>query len=158
MSDTENTTTEQQEPLGEAGKKALQAERDARTQADKRVKELEQQLASVQSAFESEKQTLQASIDDLTGRVSEASTEATTAQSQALKLRVALRKGLSEKFADRLQGDDEAALEADADEFAQLTVGQGKTTPKPDLSQGAKGSGGGATSTAQQFADAIPNF
>lgn len=156
MSDTENTATEQQELLGDAGKKALQAERDARAQAEKRAKDLEQQLATVQSAFETEKSTLQASIDDLTGQVSSASTEATTAQAQALKLRVALRKGLSEKFADRLQGDDEASLEADADEFAQLTVGQGKTTPKPDLSQGAKG-GGGETSTAQQFADAV-NF
>src|SRR5690625_2785403 len=38
--------------LGEGGKKALQAERDARKQADKRVAELETQLAQAGSANE----------------------------------------------------------------------------------------------------------
>lgn len=154
MSDPDTTQTDPADQLGEAGKKALQAERDARAQAEKRVKELEQQISTVQSQFEAERETFQASIDDLTGQLSTATNEATEAAGSALKLRVALRKGLPEQFADRLKGDDEAALEADADQFALLTVGQGKTTPKPDLSQGAKG-GRGETSTAQQFADAV---
>lgn len=158
MSDSTTVIEQQGDPqqLGDAGKKALQAERDAREQAEKRVKDLEQQLTTARASFETEKQTLQASIDDLTGQLTNESDRAATAERAALKVRIAARKGLPEHLADRLQGDDEAALEADADQFAQLAVGQGKTMPKPDPSQGAKG-GGGDTSVAQQFADAVKN-
>lgn len=155
MSDSTTPTTEQQgdpEQLGEAGKKALQAERDAREQAEKRVKDLERELASTQSAHEAEKQTMQASIDDLTGQASAEGERAARAEQDALKVRVALRKGLPESFADRLQGDDESALESDADQFVQFAAGRPKT-PAPDPSQGPKGRG--ETSTAQQFADAV---
>ena len=157
MSDSTTPVIEQQgdpQQLGEAGKKALQAERDAREQAEKRVKDLEQQLSSAQSKHEAEKQAMQASIDDLTGQASAESDRAAKAEQNALKVRVALRKGLPESFADRLQGDDEEALESDADQFVQFAAGRPKA-PAPDPSQGPKGRG--ESSVEQQFADAIKN-
>jgi hypothetical protein len=55
--------------------------------------------------------------EKLNDRASGAEKDATTAKSEAARLRVALRKGLTEVQAKRLVGDTEADLEKDADEL-----------------------------------------
>lgn len=55
--------------------------------------------------------------EKLNERASGAETRATNAEREAARLRVALKKGLTETQAKRLVGDDEEALEKDADEL-----------------------------------------
>lgn len=97
------------EQLGDAGKKALERERKARRDAEKRAKELEPYKKRVEEAEEADKterQKLQDRIEQLE-----------PSEHEAAKLRVALRKGLTETQAKRLVGDSEDDLESDADEL-----------------------------------------
>jgi hypothetical protein len=127
--------------LGDAGKRALQAERTARQQA-------EQQLRAVQEQFEAataKAAAFEAANTDLTGRV----------EQQGLniaRLTVAIDKGLPKAFIDRLQGSDEATFAADADSLLALLPQQPVTpaAPRPDPSQGSRAPA--STSPADDFA------
>lgn len=58
-------------------------------------------------------------------KLAETEKRASTSESELIRLRVALRKGLTEKQAARLVGETEEDLEADADEFlAELGGGE----------------------------------
>lgn len=115
----------------------------------KRLKDAEpdlKQLAELRQASQTEAERQQAAL-------SEAQKRAEKAERDALRASVALRKGLPANLAARLQGDDEAALEADADELLSL-VPQDSTprAPRVDLSQGSSAIGAAATSPREQFA------
>lgn len=73
-----------------------------------------------------------------------ANATATQAQQDALRLRVAIAKGLPASLVDRLRGSNEQELTADADELLKLVTppaagGQQPAGPRPDLAQGARG-------------------
>lgn len=131
----DDTTTEPSEPegddeeqLGDAGKKALERERKARRDAEKRAKELEPYKKRVEEAEEADKterQKLQDRIEQLEPSAHEAA-----------KLRVALRKGLTETQAKRLVGESEEDLEADADDL--LASFQTADSTEPDTSRRPK--------------------
>lgn len=90
-----------EEQLGEGGKKALQAEREARKQADKRVAELEAQLAQTGTANEDalkEAQTL----------AQQAQEQLTQAQTEAARYKVAARFGVSTE-----PGEEDAPSDAE---------------------------------------------
>ena len=140
-------------PLGDAGKKALEAERKARRDAEARLKQLEQTLAERADAEKSE-------LEKLTDKLGEAQTNATSAAQSLMRLEVALEKapdgmGISQvrKLAKRLSGDTREALEADAEElFGEFGAGQppsGQPTPKP------KGGNNPAADDESVDADAI---
>lgn len=76
-------------------------------------------------------------VADKTAAAAQAEQQATQAQHEALRLRVALEKGLPADLADRLVGEDRAALEADA---ATLLTLVGKPPPGR-ASDAAAGSG-----------------
>lgn len=108
----QNGATEGETPAGQDDsgtedvsglKSALQKERQARREAEKSLKERE----------DAEKSELQRAQE----AAKEAEQRAEDAEAQALRLKVAARKGLSEKQASRLVGDTEEDLEADADEL-----------------------------------------
>lgn len=136
--------------LGDAGKKALAAERSRANALDKELKALraESELRANAELTELErfKKENAALISDRT-----ASDLAT------IRLQVALEKGIPATLAGRLQGTDYDTLAADADSLAQLVAGNKPTAPKADPSQGAKPTGG-ATSNAQQFAEQLADF
>lgn len=108
------------------------------------------------SKFEEEKSGLAKQIEDTLkesenhkglyaqseGRIKELQAEAEAASKTALKFRVGLDKGLPLPVAERLVGDDEAALTADADTLAELLKkpgdGQGRLAGGPP-----EGGGGG---------------
>lgn len=100
----------------------------ANSAAAKRLAQLEDQ----------QKSTEQRLTDQLTAAV----TRAETAEQAATRLRVALSKGLPADLADRLRGDDEAALSADADALLALVtpatadVDNSTPGPRPDMTQG----------------------
>lgn len=135
--------------LGDGGKKALDAERAARRVAEARVAELENQVTTLTT-------THQQALDAATAAAMEARTEADKASGDVLRYRVALETGVPAKHIGRLQGDTEEALREDAASFVADIV-PGKTTPKPDLSQGPQGDAP-KQSTADQFAAQLADF
>jgi hypothetical protein len=135
--------------LGDAGKKALKAERDRAAAAERQLRTLQAQYDEATSrvtAFEVQ-------VGDLTKQVSERELANT-------RLTVAIEKNLPLKFADRLRGTTPEEIAADADEIVQAlpqpTAGGATTSPKPDPSQGARGPG--KSSPNEQFAAALGEY
>lgn len=111
---TSTTGTEQETPatgeneLGDAGKRALDAERKARAAAEKRLRDAEAKLKAADDAGKSDLERLQGQVADLTKR-------AEAAEAKADRFEVAAAKGLSLAQARRLVGGTKEELEADAD-------------------------------------------
>lgn len=131
--------------LGDAGKKALAAERDARKAAEKASADLQAKLDQIEKANLSELEKAQLAAK-------EAQDELAEITRQNLRNSVALAKGVPADLAEFLTGDTEDELNTKADTLlARLNA---PTTPLPDPSQGAKG-GDGQKSVANQFAAAL---
>lgn len=156
-------------PLGPAGEKAYEAEKEKRRAAtqkvkerDSRIAELEQELASARGETEEERAQREADHAAIT-----------KANAKILKAEVrALASGklsdpsdaLTFLDLDQFEVDDdgdvdqqeiEEAISDLLDRKPYLSAQSGPKSPRPDPSQGARGAA--ETSTAQQFADAI-NF
>jgi hypothetical protein len=131
---TEPTGTEEPQgdpaaELGDAGKKALDTERNARKAAEKAAADLQRQLDEINRANES-------ALEKAQREAKEAQEAAAKATSDALRFRVAAKFGISEDDADLfLTGADEATLERQAARLVERTP----TSPLPDPSQGGKG-------------------
>lgn len=96
------------EELGEAGKRALDAERKARRAAESRLKDIETKLKEAEDAEKSELDRLKGQVDDLKKRAEDA-------ESKADRFEVAAAKGLTLAQARRLVGSTKEELEEDAD-------------------------------------------
>lgn len=117
------------EKLGEAGIKALTAEREARKQAEDQLKALKQQIEDADKTAE------QKAAEALAA----AQKAATESAARALRYEVAAAKGLDLKLAPRLTGSTQEELEADADTLKELLAAANPKAPKPDPSAGAGG-------------------
>lgn len=116
-------------PLGENGEKALAAERTARSAAEKEAAALRKQLDDIAAANLSDLERAQKAATD-------AQAVAERASAEALRLRVAAKHGISDEDADLfLTGSDQETVERQA----AALVARTSTSPKPDLSQGSKG-------------------
>lgn len=134
------------EVLGEAGKKALTAEREARKQAERQAAEYKKQLDDAAKANMSDLERAQA-------EAKAASERAAAAERDVQRYRIAAKHGISDADADLfLTGADEAAMTAQAERYAELN--NTPTTPRPDPSQGSKDTQQ-TTSPAQAFAAAF---
>jgi hypothetical protein len=125
--------------LGDAGKKALDAERKARRDAEKALADLQSQLKQLQDKDKSEADKLR---DDVARLTKERDDHAT----KALRLEVATAKGLTAAMAKRLAGSTREELESDADElladFAPAGGGDGdKPTPGSRPKERLRGGG-----------------
>lgn len=123
--------------LGDAGKKALAAERKRASDAEK---ELARYRKAEQEKADAEKSELQKAAEAREA----AEKRAADAETRALRLEVAQEKGLTAAQAKRLQGSTREELETDADELlaafpAPPAVPGKPAAPKPDPSQGARG-------------------
>lgn len=127
---TPSETAKPDDQLGDAGKKALTAERA-------RAKALEKELAGYKKAEQDKADADRSEAEKRTA----AEARATAAELRATRLEVAAEKGLTPKQAQRLVGATREELEADADEFLKdLPTAPAKpATLKPDPSQGARG-------------------
>lgn len=96
------------EELGDAGKRALAAERKARAAAEKALKEAQEKVKAAEDADKTELERLQGQVADLTKK-------AEAAQAKADRFEVAAAKGLSLAHARRLVGSTKEELEEDAD-------------------------------------------
>ena len=134
--------------LGESGKKALAAEREARKAAEKAANEYAQRLKDIEAAQMSDLERAQSAAKE----AQEVAAKATT---EALRWKVAAEYQIAAEDAEVfLTGGDEDSIRKQAQRLAELAKSKGPTTPKPDLSQGAKGTPTQATS-AQKFAAAF---
>lgn len=122
------------EPLGEGGKKALEAERQTAKAAKARAAELEAKLKEYEGRDKTEEQKQAERLEELQ-RTAEAS------QRKALQYEVAAAKGIPLKLATRLRGDTEEDMSKDAEDLSALIGTQEvkPAAPKPDRSQGMGG-------------------
>lgn len=138
--DTDTDTTDT-ESAGEAFDETRAREKIKKANAEaaslrKRLKELEPLAAKVQEAEQSKLSTEERFAQQIT----EATTRAERAEARILRMSVARAAGLPDDLADRLQGDDEEALTADAERLAELFVpkeAEQKPARRGDPSQGS---------------------
>jgi broad specificity phosphatase PhoE len=123
--------TESQE-LGDGGKKALQAERDARKQAEKTNAELAARLKEFEDSKLSDLERAQK-------EAAENAAELARLRTENVRSKVAIDKGVTADLIEFLTGDTEGDIAAKADLLLARLNTPG--TPKPDPSQGAKGEG-----------------
>ena len=118
--------------LGDAGKRAIKAEREARQAAEKAAKDLAAKLKELEDRDKTE-------AERLTEAKVAAEQKAAEALAEALRYKVATRFGINDEDAGLyLTGNDEATLVRQAERLAELAKASG-ATPKPDLTQGGKG-------------------
>lgn len=148
--DTTTTATEAEEAvetdtpeLGDAGQKAIKAERDARKAAERTAADLAAKLKSIEDANLSELERTKKAAEESAAELAQVRLENT-------RTRVALEKGVPADLIEFLTGATEEEIAAKADVLLARLGSSG--TPKPDLSQGAKGSTQ-KKSTGDQFAD-----
>ena len=122
--------------LGDPGKKALAEERAARKAAEKQRAELEAKLKEFEDRDKTEAQKL-------ADRAVTAEKAAAERDRELLRLRTALKFGISDEDAETfLTAADEEALTRQAERLAALKAPTGPRTPVPDPSQGARGAAG----------------
>lgn len=133
--DTPTDDVEQQSDsdLGEAGEKALKAERA-------RANKLERDYKALQQAFDANVASSTGTKQALDQFKAEAAAQLAARDLTLTKYKVGVSKGLPEALINRLQGDDENSIAADADELMRFMPAPSPTnhTPRPDPSQGAK--------------------
>lgn len=144
MSDApEQQPTVPDEPLGEGGIKALNAERDARKEAEQQLKQLKEQLDELKPAAERLKEIEDQQKSDLekaNERMAELQSKAAKAETEALRYRIASDKGISREDAEVfLTGSDEDSITKQAERLVALQgEKQQAEQQKPDPSQGAR--------------------
>ncbi|WP_199553251.1 hypothetical protein, partial [Streptomyces sp. N35] len=118
--------------LGEAGKKALDQERQARREAEAKLKELAPLAAKARQLEDEQK----SEAEKLAEKITAAEQRAQAAEEQMLRLQVAATKGLTPAQARRLVGTSREELEADADELlASFTSSAPPTRPRTPVEQ-----------------------
>ncbi len=133
-------------PLGANGEKALKAEREARAAADKKAADLQKQLDEIATANLSDLEKAQKAAADAQAAADKATTE-------ALRLRVAAKHGISDEDADLfLTGSDLETVEKQAAALVARTTPGIAPGPRPDLTQGSRGATAGG-SPEQDFAN-----
>lgn len=140
-----------EEPLGEPGKRALDAERQARKTAEKQAAELAAKVKEYEQAQLSETERLNAQL-------AEAQALAAKAQAEAVRLRVATEMQLPVELHEFLTGDSEEQVRAKAEKLKAATAAaNAPRAPQPDPSQGARpGSTGPAQLTRADLAQMTP--
>lgn len=116
--------------LGDAGKKALAAERG-------RANALEKELKAFKAEAEARANAELTELERFKKEAEELRAANTRSELEAIRLSVALEKGIPANLAARLQGNDRESIAADADSLSEL-IGAKPTGPRADHSQGPK--------------------
>jgi hypothetical protein len=116
--------------LREAGREALEKERVARREAERRVAEAERRLAELEDAGKSEVERAIARLDRQSSELDTARTrvgelEARLAERELLELKreIAVENGVPLEAAHRLHGDDARSIRADAQRYLEERKG-----------------------------------
>ncbi|SFO59902.1 hypothetical protein [Amycolatopsis rubida] len=131
-----------EEPLGEGGIKALQAERDARKALEKKLEGLAplEKLAAALGATGGAEQG-KTEIEQITERLANHEKQLAEANEARWRAEVANAKKLTPEQAAELRGSTAEELAAHADRLLALfpTAPASSGTPRPDPSQGGQG-------------------
>lgn len=100
-------------PLGEPGLRALQAERDARAEADRRVADLQRQLDEINAEKLTDLEKAQQAAAAAQQNLQAATTDKENTAAENLRLRFALQNGVPAAWVDRLHGNTVDELAAD---------------------------------------------
>lgn len=154
----ENTPASDSPELGDAGKKAIDAERKRANEAEKAAKAAEAKLKEIEDANKSDIDKALARVSELEAANTQLTTELGKRDLTISRLNVGIDEGLPKNLIARLQGDDEDSIKADAASLRELIPDNTPSPfPKADPSQGAKGTAGKTTNAdafAAQLADA----
>ena len=143
MADEEGATPEstpdpapatEDQPLGEAGEKALEAFKQRAREAEARIKELEPLAAQAREIEEAQKSEVQKAQDKL-AKEAEARK---AAESKLLRFEVAAEKEVPADALDFLVGDTREELEAKADKLLELVKSRNETDSQPDFDGGPR--------------------
>lgn len=119
--------------LGEAGQKALAAERKAKAAAEKQAKAAQKQLDELSKRLQEFEDRDKTEAQKLAERAAAAEKQAETAQAELMRYRVAAEKKLPAELAARLRGSTPEEMAADADELLSLlNAQQQRQTPSYD--------------------------
>lgn len=155
-------------PLGEAGKKALDAERARANDAEKQVRSLQsqidtltQQLADVKNdglpEWQQQINELQTKLDTEIDARSKAEQTAATATLLQKRTDRAIDKGLSataaKKLAPALQGTSDEDIDAEIDDWLPLLDNGSGPLPNPQQGNPSKGRGGTLSAGRERYAD-----
>ena len=135
---TETTTTQDAETVDWEAK-AKQLEADAKKWQDFSRKN-EAAAKAAAKELEKSRQAQMTDVERAQAAASEAEKRAAAAETAMLRYRVAATKQLPADLVDRLRGDTEEEMLADADTLLKLVK---PAAPKPDPTQGARGAGSG---------------
>lgn len=137
---------DEDELLGEPGKKALVRERERAAEAERELAAARARLKEFEDADLTEQQKLERDAQ-------EAREEAATAKADLLRYEVADAKELPAGWAKRLQGSTRQELEADAAQLLEQLGDTRRPSMKPDLSQGRGGGDSKKTGSVASGAD-----
>lgn len=131
------------EPLGDAGLKALQAEREARKAAEDALKAVERDRDDAKAKAQKWDEAEAANLSELERereRAAKAEAAAEKAVAEALRYRIANKHQISdEDAAVFLTASDEAGLEAQASRLAEIAAAKREDERRrPDPSQGPR--------------------
>lgn len=142
---------------GAKAAKALKAERTERRRLAKELKKLTDAEEARKRAGLSESDRLKAEKTDLEKRASKA-------EHRALMYKVGIDAKLDPSLIERLHGETEEELKADAKVLSERFGGDGdgkggkRRIPKADPSQGRRGSGSGGLSKQEQFGETLDSL
>lgn len=129
---TETVSEGSLEALGDPGKRALQAEREARKAAEAERKRLADDLAAAsaridefEAANRSELENAQAAVAKAEAAKAELEARAVAAETALLRYKVAHGKGITGNALDLLVGSTREELEKKADSILALTANRG---------------------------------
>lgn len=131
--------------LGDAGKRALKAERDARAAEKKRADDLEAEIAKRDAEKLTDQQRIEKERDDAKSGESKAVLKASQYEAAA-------EAGLPLSMARRINGGSPEEMLTDAKALKAELEEHGKTKPAPDPSQGGRG-GSNTSSVADAKAE-----
>jgi len=118
--------------LGEAGQKALAAERKRAAAAEKQAKASQKQLAELSARLQEFEDRDKTEAQKLAEAKTAAEREAATAKQELMRYRVAATKKLPAELADRLKGATEEEMAEDADRLLEVFGAQQRQTPSYD--------------------------
>jgi hypothetical protein len=134
VTETTTATVEEVKPesdLGDAGKKALAAERAAKKAAEKQLNELTARLQEYENRDKTE-------AERLAQRAEQAERERDALRVESLRARVAIAKGLPADLMEFLTAEDEDELIAQADRLMARLASTEPAPPRADTDQGAR--------------------
>lgn len=136
--------------LGDAGKKAIAAERAARKAAEKQAADLAAQVKAFEDASKTEAEKAAARAEAAEKALAEVT-------AKAARLQVAAEVGVPADLVEFLTGGDEESLRAQAEKLMAATAAsKAPRVPQPDPSQGAKPGGSASQLTRADLAGMSP--